>query len=209
MKRIKTGLLRSLLIQLVLLVPTVSVALAARGAHPKLSAPDLASSVARPPTVLGWPAGLKPRAPHGFSVNLYASKLSNPRALYVLPNGDVLVAEATDGGNSANRIELFRGLSADGAPKLRSVFLKGLDHPFGMLLLKGWLYVANTDSLWRFPYKSGEARITAQGEKVLDLTRAKRGHWTRELVASPDGSRIFIAVGSASNIADDGMAAEK
>jgi glucose/arabinose dehydrogenase len=108
---------------------------------------------------------------------------------------------------SANRITLLRDTNGDGKPDVRTVFLKGLNENFGMLLLNGWFYVANTNGVWRYPYKDGETRITAMGEKILDLPVGH--HWTRNLIASEDGKKIYVTVGSGSNIADKGMAIEK
>jgi glucose/arabinose dehydrogenase len=176
-----------------------------------------------------WPDGAVPKAPAGFVVTRFAGNLKHPRWLYVLPNGDVLVAEAAppltsidsvphavehwmdirngSAPQSANRITLLRDTNGDGKPDVRKTFLKGLNQNFGMLLLNGWFYVANTDSVWRYPYKDGETQITAKGEKILDLPVGH--HWTRNLIASEDGKKIYVTVGSGSNIADDGMGIEK
>src|SRR5690348_7523936 len=138
-------------------------------------------------SVEAWPAGAAPKAPSGFSVTRYAQDLKHPRWLYVLPNGDVLVAEAApplaamnsiegvvehwlDQRNgsappSANEITLLRDTNGDGKPDVRTLFLKGLNQNFGMLLLNGWFYVANTDGVWRYPYKDGETQITAKGDR--------------------------------------------
>lgn len=176
-----------------------------------------------------WPAGAAPKAPAGFTVTRFAEDLKHPRWVYVLPNGDVLVAEAApplakrdsiegfvehwlDEKNgsappSANEITLLRDTNGDGEPDLRTVFLKGLNQNFGMLLLNGYFYVANTDGVVRYPYKDGETQITAQGQKILDIPVGH--HWTRNLIASEDGTKIYVTVGSGSNIADKGMAIEK
>jgi glucose/arabinose dehydrogenase len=149
---------------------------------------------------VGWPAGATPQARPGFRVALYADKLQNPRWLYVLPNGDVLVAESANPGAasdtaltpqalgarwgarlrgmSANRITLFRDTTGDGSPDVRSVLLQGLNRPFGMTLLGRSLYVGNTDALMRFPYQPGQLQITGRGQKILDLPpggQAQRG----------------------------------
>ncbi len=108
---------------------------------------------------------------------------------------------------SANQITLLRDTNGDGKPNMRTVFLKGLNQNFGMLLLNGWFYVANTDGVVRFPYKAGETQITAKGEKILDIPVGH--HWTRNIVASEDGKKIYVTVGSGSNIADKGMEIEK
>jgi glucose/arabinose dehydrogenase len=152
--------------------------------------------------------------------------------LHVLPNGDVLVAEtnaprspADQGGimawierrmmkyagagtASADRITLLRGIGADGLAQKRSVFLKGLHSPFGMALVGSSFYVANTDAVVRFPYAAGDTEITAPGAKVLDLPAGPDGHWTRDLVASRDGARLYVTVGSNSNVGENGLQSE-
>jgi glucose/arabinose dehydrogenase len=174
-------------------------------------------------TVIDWPAGQTPVAPTGFRVTLYADGLDYPRWLYVLPNGDVLVAEARTEkvagklrlarrglerarylGPSANRITLLRDADRDGRPEVRDTFLAGLNQPFGMLLLGETLYVANTDGLVRFPYRPGQTRITAPGEKILDLPAGDHNnHWTRNVVARPDGRKLYVSVGSQTNSDED------
>lgn len=180
----------------------------------------------------GWPSGAKPIAAGGTQVRAFADGLDHPRWLYVLPNGDVLVAEtdappdqqsgflawitrqvkqrAGAGDGSANRITLLRDSDNDGVADGRSTFLEGLNSPFGMALVGNELYVANTDALMRFPYQEGLTQVTAAGEKVVDLPAGPiNQHWTRSLIASPDGSKLFIGVGSASNIAEHGMDKEE
>jgi glucose/arabinose dehydrogenase len=181
------------------------------------------------PTARGWRAGEKPVAATGLKVEAFARDLKHPRWAYVLPNGDVLAAEsATEGGaprsfmdiamhytmrragamqESANRITLLRDTDGDGVPETREIFLEGLNQPFGMALVGDTFYVGNTDGLVAFPYVAGETRITGPGKKLLDLVPG--GHWTRNLHASQDGKTIYIGVGSLSNIADEGMAAEE
>jgi len=167
-----------------------------------------------------------PVAPDGFTVAKYADGFENPRWLYVLPNGDVLVAESNsnhsaakkvgaaiigasksnDMKHSADRITLLRDANKDGVPETREAFLTGLNQPFGMLLLGNWFYVANTDALWRYPYNNGDKRIAGAGKKILDLPAGKHNrHWTRNLIANAEGSKIYIAVGSGSNIAEYGI----
>ena len=178
-----------------------------------------------------WPAGSKPVAAPGLAVSAYASALAHPRWLYVLPNGDVLVAEtnkpappenADSGGikgaimqyqlkkagataATANRITLLRGVGANGAAASRSTFLEGLNSPFGMALVGNDLYRANADAVLRFPYQSGQTSIRAKGVKVIDLPAGINHHWTKNLVASPDGKRLYVAVGSNSNVGENGM----
>ena len=159
------------------------------------------------PKIIGWPEGYAPVAPPGFRVNRFAEDLENPRSLYVLPNGDVLVAESdrlddVAIGPSANRITLLRDVDQDGSPEVREVFLTGLNQPFGMLLLGESFYVANTDGLVRYPYRPGQTKISAPGEKILDLP-AGGEHWTRNVIANADGSKLYVAVGSATNVDEE------
>jgi glucose/arabinose dehydrogenase len=180
-----------------------------------------------------WPEGTTPVAADGLSVAAFADRLDHPRWLYVLPNGDVLVAETNapprpeDTGGirgwvmkffmaragaavpSADRITILRDADGDGVVETRSVFLEGLHSPFGMALVGGDFYVANTDALVRFPYQEGQTRITAPGEKVVGLPGGPiNHHWTKNVVARRDGSRLYVSVGSNSNVAENGMAAE-
>lgn len=176
--------------------------------------------------VVGWPPGQTPVAPAGFTVTEFAADLQNPRWACVLPNGDVLVAEAQTErkglkkieaklsgraksraeGKSANRITLLRDANGDGQPEVREVFLTGLNQPFGMLLLGNTFYVANTDGILTFPYQPGQTRLTGAGRKILDLPAGGyNNHWTRNLLASADGSKIYVSVGSGSNVGENGM----
>jgi glucose/arabinose dehydrogenase len=182
----------------------------------------------------GWRDG-KPDASPGTSVNAFAAGLSHPRWLYTLPNGDVLVAEtdappkpddakgikgkvykatlkrAGSGQEpSANRITLLRDTNGDGVADLRSAFIENLNSPFGMALVGADLYVADTDAVLRFPYKQGETQISVQGTKVTDLPAGTLNHhWTKSLVANQDGSKLYVGVGSNSNVAENGIDAEK
>ena len=183
------------------------------------------------PHAVGWPAHMKPIAAPGLAVSAYATGLDHPRSLHVLPNGDVLVAESSgirpedekgpmawmeerlmryvgEGGVSADRITLLRGRGAGGAAQERSVLLKGLHSPFGMALVGSSLYVANTDAVVRFPYTDGTMMITEPGTKVLALPHGRQGHWTRDLIASPDGTRLYVTIGSNSNVAEGGLESE-
>ncbi len=170
-----------------------------------LPAPFATKSVTNRPKEAGWGEGQMPKAPEGFVVSKYADKLKNPRWTYVGPNGDVFVAE-TGTKNSANRITILRDANKDGVPEMREIFLEKLNQPLGMLILKNYFYVGNTDGLYRFPYKTGETKITGKGEKILELPAGGyNNHWTRNLIANADGSKIFISVGSGSNVADHGM----
>jgi len=179
------------------------------GPSQKLSLPEpyATPSVRNRSKVIGWSKGRTPKALSGFQVNLYADNLDSPRSMYVLPNKDVLVVESRREfpqrpAKSANRLTLFRDGNQDGRPELRSTFLGGLNRPFGILLLGLWLYIANTDGLVRFPYQPGQTRITSPGEKILDLPEG--GHYTRNLIANENGSKIYIAVGSRTNVDEQG-----
>jgi len=180
--------------------------------------------------VIGWKDGETPIAPEGFAVAKYADSLQNPRWMYQLPNGDVLVAEANtphgffekigaaviganksnDMRKSANRITLLRDTDKDGKPDVRTTFLEGLNLPLGMLVLKNKFYVANTDALWMFPYKKGQTTITGQGKKIIDLPAGKNNrHWTRNIIANKKGNKIYIAIGSGNNVAENGLEEDK
>ncbi|HTH27644.1 MAG TPA: sorbosone dehydrogenase family protein [Sphingobium sp.] len=181
---------------------------------------------------VGWPQGAQPVAAGGLKVTRFADGLDHPRSLYRLPNGDVLVAETNSpvrpdngirgrimklvlgragaGNPSANRITLLRDSDGDGRADMRVAFLTGLNSPYGMALVGDTFYVANTDSLMAFPYKAGDTRIAAKGRKILNLpANAPNDHWARTLVASPDGTKLYVGVGSATNIADQGIEAEQ
>ena len=177
---------------------------------------------------VGWPEGLTPKAPKGFHVSKFADDLQNPRWIYVLPNGDVLVAETkkeekgikkvvakitgiskthNDETINLNRISLFRDKNGDGQPDEKTVFLENLNLPFGMLLLNNYFYVANTDALWRYPYKTGETSITSKGEKLVNFPAEGR-HWTRSLIANREGTKLYVGIGSSSNVAENGIEQE-
>jgi len=191
-----------------------------------LPAPYATKSVKNYSKVIGWPEGKTPQAPNGFEVIKFAAGLRNPRWIYVSPNGDVLVAEANTEsrgtkkladeisgkaesqnlGESANRITLLRDKDNDGKPEVQQVLLSGLHQPLGMLVLGNILYVANTDGIVQFPYQPGQTQIKAEGKKILDLPAGGyNNHWTRNLLANPKGTKIYIAVGSGSNVAEHGM----
>jgi glucose/arabinose dehydrogenase len=183
----------------------------------------------------GWPAGAQPRAPAGFAVTPLASGLDHPRWLHVLPNGDVLVAESNKpappagqeakgirawvmkkvmqragaGVPSADRITLLRDADGDGRAEVRTVFLQGLHSPFGMALVGNDLYVANADAIVRVPYAAGQTQVTAAPVRVTELPGGINHHWTKGLVASPDGRKLYASVGSNSNAAEAGMEVEE
>ena len=183
---------------------------------------------------IGWPEGRMPTPAEGLKVQAFASGLDHPRWIYRLPNGDVLVAEsaapprpaaAGSGGIrgwvqrtfmaragaaviSADRITLLRDADGDGVAELKTPFLENLTSPFGMALVGATLYVANADAVVAFPYQAGQTRIAAAGRKVVDLPAGRNHHWTKSLVASADGTRLYVGVGSNSNIAEYGMEEE-
>jgi len=193
------------------------------GAKPQGAIPTL-----KMPTARGWPRGKTPIAAPGLKVNAFATNLDHPRLIEVLPNGDVLVAEAMSAdrpprslfdyamvstlrradamGVSANRITLLRDADKDGVAEIREVFLGGLNQPFGMALVGDTFYVGNTDGLVAFPYTRGATRITARGRQLTSFKPA--GHWTRSLLPSPDRQKLYVGVGSLSNIGDYGMDVE-
>ena len=201
------------------------------GANPTLPPPNKSLI----PTVIiapakGWPDGAKPLSAKGTSVNAFATGLDHPRWIFVLPNGDVLVAETAAppqpddnrgfkgwimkkemkrvgaGVPSANRITLLRDADGDGVAEVRTVFLEGLNSPFGMALVGSDFYVANTDAVMRFPYASGVTRISSAGAKFVDLLGGRiNHHWTKNLMASRDGSKLYVTTGSNSNVGENGL----
>jgi glucose/arabinose dehydrogenase len=167
---------------------------------PALPPPFATPSVSRSAKVIGWPKGIAPTTPAGFEVKLYAENFDYPRWLYILPNGDVLVAESR-----ANRITLLRDRDHDGIPEVRTTFLQNLNQPFGMALVGNTFYVANTDELLRFSYQEGQTQISTTGQKILSLPAGgSNNHWTRNVVASPDRKKLYITVGSGSNVQENG-----
>lgn len=205
------------------------------GPSPKLPEPNktLIPTVNIAPAI-GWANGAAPTAAAGLKVAAFAEHLDHPRWLYVLPNGDVLVAETNSpakpddskgikgwiadkvmaragaGVPSANRITLLRDADHDGVAETRTVFIENLNSPFGMTLVGNDLYVADTDKLLRFPYQPGEDRISAQPVKVADLPGGPLNHhWTKNVIASPDGKKLYVTVGSNSNVGENGMDQEQ
>jgi glucose/arabinose dehydrogenase len=199
------------------------------GPSPQLPPPDPNwLPVVNIATATGWPEGRMPQAAPGFAVTAFARDLDHPRWVYVLPNGDVLVAEsnrppkedptlrdrimgvvqdwAGAGVSSADRITLLRDADGDGSAELRTAFLEDLHSPFGMALIGRDFYVANTDAVVRFPYEEGQTEISAPGTRVVDLPAGPiNHHWTKNILASPDGTRLYATVGSNSNVAENGM----
>ncbi len=205
---------------------------AGMGPNPQLPQPEknLIPTVNIAPAK-GWPLDAKPIAPPGFTVSAYASGLDHPRWMYVLPNGDVLVAETDAPAKpddkkgvkgfvmkevmkkagsgvrpSANRITLLRGLNADGSAAMKSVFLSNLHSPFGMALVGNHIYVADSDAIRRFSYKAGQTEINEAGVKLADLPAGSiNHHWTKNILASRDGKFLYATVGSNSNVGENGM----
>jgi glucose/arabinose dehydrogenase len=205
------------------------------GTSPFIAAPETTLI----PTVgvakaIGWAAGAAPKPAAGLAVNSFAEGLDHPRGLYVLPNGDVLVAESNSpprdsknggdgitgkvmnllmarvgaGGASANRITLLRDTNGDGKADLKTVLISGLNSPQGIAYIDGQLYIGNTDALVRVPFTPGMTKITARPTVVVKLPGGQN-HWSRNLLAAPDGKSIYVAVGSATNIAEKGMELEQ
>lgn len=155
--------------------------------------------------VIGWPAGKTPKAPEGFTVTKFADGFENPRWTYISPNQDIFVVESGT-RSSKNQITVLRDKDKDGKFETRQVFISGLNKPFGMLVLKDFFYIANTDGLYRYPYKNNPLKLESKGEKILELPAGGyNNHWTRNLLASPDGSKIYVSVGSGSNNGENGM----
>jgi len=207
---------------------------AEQGVQPQLGKPHRSPlplvKIAKP---VGWQSGEMPKPAAGLKVQPFATKLAHPRWLLALPNGDVLVAETnappkpddhqgfrgwieqklqqSAGANagSANRITLLRDTNNDGIADERSVLLSGLNSPVGMALVGDQLYIADTDALLRVPFRPGETKITVKPQKVVDLPGGRiNHHWTKNVVATPDGSKLYVAVGSNSNVGERGMAVE-
>ena len=200
------------------------------GANPTLPQPDTSLiPTVRIAPAKGWSGDKTPKAAEGFSVKAFASNLDHPRWLHVLPNGDVLVAEtnapakpddgqgikgwvmklvmsrAGAGVPSANRISLLRDVDGDGVAEMRTTFLQNLNSPFGMALVGNNLYVADTDKILRFPYQAGSTQINTAGVKVVDLPAGTiNHHWTKNIIASRDGSLLYATVGSNSNVGENG-----
>jgi glucose/arabinose dehydrogenase len=205
------------------------------GVNPALPTPDQRLiPVVNAPEATGWEEGQKPVAAEGMEVTAFATGLDHPRWIHVLPNGDVLVAEtnaperpedskgikgfffklfqkkAGAGVPSANRISLFRDEDGDGVAEFRSIFIDELNSPFGMALVDDTFYVANTDAVVAFPYTEGQTEITDSPTRITDLPAGPLNHhWTKGLIASEDGTKLYVSVGSNSNVAENGIEKEK
>ena len=170
-----------------------------------LPQPFATRSVANPPTVIEWPNGREPVAPAGFKVDLFASGLDNPRSILVLPNADVLVMESLR-QRSGSRVVLFRDSAKKGVPDYKEAFVTGLNMAYGMALIGDRFYVGNTDSIVFFSYRPGDSHVAGRGSKILDLPAG--GHYTRNIIADPASRKLYVAVGSRSNVDDDGRDAK-
>ncbi len=201
------------------------------GANPEL--PQIRQTLVPPMRIakpVGW-GDQVPTAPAGFTVTALATDLKIPRQILVLPNGDILVAEGRGGGapplrpkdviagvikkqgntkvEGGDRITLLRDADNDGRAEVRTVFAEGLNAPYGLSLVDGYVYVANQDALVRFPYQPGQTRLTAPPEEVTKLPSALNHHWTKALAASADGQTLYVGIGSNSNVGERGMAVEE
>lgn len=206
--------------------------LAGFGPEPRLPPPTRAPvpqiAIAQP---VGWKADEAPRAPEGFEVTRFAGALAHPRWLLVLPNGDVLVAESSSEKKgkpgfrdrvanllmgqagaiqrtSPNRITLLRDADGDGLAELQTPFVENIRRPFGMTLVGETLYVAQDDGIVKLTYRKGQMKADAPPERVFDLPSGRNHHWTKTVLASPDGKTLYATVGSNSNIGENGMAEE-
>ncbi|WP_142687442.1 PQQ-dependent sugar dehydrogenase [Chitinophaga polysaccharea] len=195
-----------------------------------LPLPGATPSVTNFSNVIGWDGDARPIAPPGFVVTKFADGLKNPRWIFVAPNGDVFVSEAhaikrftqelinavsgkaksENNSITANRITMFRDTNNDGHPDERYTFMKNLNQPMGMLVLNDKFYVANTDGLMQYPYQPGMTSIKAEGKKILPLPAGGyNNHWARNIIASEDGTKLYVSVGSGTNAAEHGMENEK
>lgn len=189
-----------------ILVITATFASAQAQQQPELPPPYASKSVVNNSLVVGWTKGKTPVAPEGFTVRKLADGFKSPRWVYVAPNGDLFVSEAATHGTSANQVSILQDQDKDGVYETRDVFLSQLNQPFGMLVLDTFFYVANTDGLWMYPYETGAKAVKGAGRKILDLPAGGyNNHWTRNIIASPDGKKIYVSVGSGSNVGENGM----
>ncbi|CAA9200334.1 hypothetical protein FLA105534_03079 [Flavobacterium bizetiae] len=155
--------------------------------------------------VIGWPEGKTPIATEGFTVTKFADGFENPRWTYIAPNNDIFVVESGT-RTSKNQITVLRDKDKDGKFETREVFIKDLNKPFGMLVLKDFFYIANTDGLYRYPYKNNPLKLETKGTKILELPAGGyNNHWTRNIISNPEGTKIYVSVGSGSNVGENGM----
>lgn len=175
-----------------------------------LPAPYATKSTAKVYSLVEWPENTKPKAPEGFTVSKFADGFDNPRWTYIAPNGDFFVVESNT-RNSANKITLLRDQNNDGTFEVRETFLENLNQPFGMLVVGNSFYVANTDGLYKYPYTEGQTSLKdVEGTKIVDLPAGGyNNHWTRNIITNDARDKIYISVGSASNVGEYGMEEEK
>ena len=174
-----------------------------------LPAPDTNATKSKFSTVIGWPQGKMPAAPSGFTVSRFAEKIESPRNIYIAPNGDILVSLANRQGNG-NNILLFRDSNKDGKPDQQSTFLSGLNQPYGMLIIGSLFMLPIPMVFGDIPIKPATPRLPLQGKKILDLPAGGyNNHWTRNIIANEANSKIYISVGSGSNVAENGIENEK
>lgn len=177
------------------------------GQKHKISVKDLPSpapetTVGNSPRLVKRPASAWPKVPEGFKVELFAKNLDNPRLLRTAPNGDIFLAESQSG-----KVRVFRGFKSDGQAEKAEVFATGFNRPYGIAFYPPgknpqWVYIGNTDSIVRLPYKNGDLKATGKVQKIADLAWSRGGHWTRDIQFSADGKKLFVAVGSLSNVDD-------
>lgn len=174
-----------------------------------LPAPYATKSVANSNSMEDWPDNIMPQAPEGFTVTKYADGFDNPRWSYYAPNGDLFVSEAST-GKSKGKITLLRDTNNDGKFEVRETFLEGLNQPFGMLVVGNSFYVGNTDGLYKYPYKEGQTSLKdVEGTKIVELPAGGyNNHWTRNIITNAAKDKIYISVGSSSNVAEHGMKEE-
>ncbi|MCH5596803.1 PQQ-dependent sugar dehydrogenase [Niabella ginsengisoli] len=158
---------------------------------------------------IDWPEGQTPKTPEGFTVTRFADKLENPRWTYIAPNGDYFIAEAGT-RKSANQITLLRDKDKDGNIDERHVFINNLNRNFGMLILGNYFYIANTDGVYRYAYKEGDIKLEGEGKKIIELSASGyNNHWTRNIITNKAKNKIYITVGSASNVGEQGIEKEE
>jgi glucose/arabinose dehydrogenase len=168
-----------------------------------LPPPFATESVQNQSKVIGWPAGKMPTAPAGFTVSVFADSLQSPRWIYVAPNGDIFVSQADREGKKGNNILLFKDENKDGKPESKIVYRSGLKQPFGMLIMNDSFYIANTNELLKFKYDPAATRLTGTGRSIAKFPTGR--HWTRNIISNTAGTKIYVAVGSASNVAEGGF----
>jgi glucose/arabinose dehydrogenase len=200
-----------------------------RPAPPEMPKPFATPSAMKFPKVVGWPANVTPKVPKGFTIDALESGIEGPRWIYELPNGDLLVSQAKSKppaennpeltkalfeagaiGPSPNQISLLRDADNDGTYETRKVFLTGLNQPLGMTLQKGYLYVANTDAIVRYAYQDGAVSIGGKAEKIIDLPAGDQNrHWTRNILFNAAGTKLYVTVGSQTNVDEEGLDAKE